>query len=96
MCDGMGFTALHLASWMGEDEMVAELLNRGAFMDVQDVEVRIPLSVFGRFESISQSTPCFLLSTVDELAAELLNQGAFMDVQDFEVCIPLLFLVDLN
>jgi ankyrin repeat protein len=38
--DGMGFTALHLASAHGEDECVAELLNRGAFMDVQDYEVR--------------------------------------------------------
>lgn len=42
MVDSMGFTALHLAAFMGEDDVVAELLNRGAFMDVQDYEVRIP------------------------------------------------------
>jgi len=40
MCDSLGFTALHLAAAVGDDDVVAELLNRGAFMDIQDFEVR--------------------------------------------------------
>jgi len=42
MTDSLGFTALHLAAAVGEDEVVTELLNRGAFLDIQDEEVRSP------------------------------------------------------
>ncbi len=35
-----GFTALHCAAALGLDEVVAELLSAGAFMDVQDKQVR--------------------------------------------------------
>ncbi len=34
-CPQMGCTPLHCAAALGEDEVVAELLSRGAFMDIQ-------------------------------------------------------------
>lgn len=65
--DYQGWTPLHVASYIGDTNIVKSLLRNGALVDVQDYEGRLPLEI-----AIVESH----VDGEDSVAAQLLKHGS--------------------